>query len=216
MRAITVCTYLTSRQLFIMEWLLVLYLLAFTFAEDIEITASVIKGQRIQEIDWCGEMYDNAFIRTNTGSIYRSEDKGKSFTSITKRLITQGQNTLDSDEVGFAKDMIVSESNPNTLAIIGTSGANWITDNCGRTWKVIDTNNPIKNQGGHQHLYIFKHLSHLFIFHLSKWRVHHQYQSNCQWNVCGSVRKRIDESAARWNDVSNQNSYRHGQKYPKR
>ena len=106
---------------------------AFTPLPDgIQISASFLIGHSIQEIDWCGDSYDVIFVRNNNGSIYRSSGKGKSFRTITQKLIDIGEASIDDTEsIGLAVNIIRSKALPSTLIIIGSTGIDWITNDCG-------------------------------------------------------------------------------------
>jgi hypothetical protein len=112
-------------------------------SEDIQISTSKLNGTSVDQIIWCGDEYDYMFIRTSNGTVYRSQDRGKIFTPITEKLLDVGKD--DSvDSIGFAILLVQSKVSKQTLAILGSDRVNWITNNCGKSWKKIKTEVPIK------------------------------------------------------------------------
>ena len=123
-----------------------IYILLFTIllkAEDIQVAASKLIGLSVEQIIWCGDEFDYMFIRTSNGTVYRSQDRGKIFTPITEKLLDVGKDD-DIDTNGFAVLLVKSKASNETLAILGYDRINWITNNCGKSWKKVRTEVPIK------------------------------------------------------------------------
>jgi hypothetical protein len=93
----------------------------------------------IQETVWCGDDNSVILVRTEANSVYRSEDRGETFTHITKRMQkTAEQVVANSTEVGEVTRIIKVEADNNILLFVGNRGVFWVSTNCGKTMKALN------------------------------------------------------------------------------
>jgi len=93
----------------------------------------------IQETVWCGEDNNVILIRTGSNSVYRSDNRGQSFTRITKVMLKYAERIVDdASEIGEVTSIIKSEADSKTLLFIGNKGVFWISTSCGATMRAIN------------------------------------------------------------------------------
>lgn len=109
----------------------------------------VIEGTKfdglMQELIWCGESNQVVIIRTETNSVYRSDNRGVNFKKITKHMQKVADEIVDnSGEIGDVTNMIKSEADDNTVVFVGSKGVIWVSNNCGATMTAVNKDFQIK------------------------------------------------------------------------
>ena len=101
----------------------------------------------IYKIIWCGENQNNIIIHTELKSVYRSLNKGNSWSKMNNMFsqIASKEMTKDQNSIGFITKIIENPSNNNILYFLGSNGFIWVTDNCGSTISVLNLNRPISD-----------------------------------------------------------------------
>jgi len=93
----------------------------------------------IQETVWCGHDNNVILVRTEANSVYRSEDRGETFTRITKRMQKTAEQVVEnSAEIGEVTRIIKIEADNNILLFVGNRGVFWVSTNCGKTMKALN------------------------------------------------------------------------------
>ncbi len=93
--------------------------------------APTIAGARLdspmEEFVWCGEHNEVVLIRTENNTVYRSEDKGASFSQV------------DPGELGEVANIVKSEADDQLLLFVSVKGLLSATQDCGATLKALNT-----------------------------------------------------------------------------
>ena len=119
-------------------------------SEEIDIDLSFIDSSLI-DIVWCGEdtdsddnviIYAQSFkvlILSSKGSIYRSFDKGETWSKMAEVFHRKGLLSLDEGnaKVGVVNKIQRSPVDPQLVIFLGTEGVNWISPDCGATVNAI-------------------------------------------------------------------------------
>lgn len=95
----------------------------------------------MQEYVWCGDENEVVLIRTESNSVYRSDDRGVTFKRITKHMQKVAEEIVEeSGEIGDVTNIIKSEADGKTLVFVGNKGVFWVSTNCGATMKALSKN----------------------------------------------------------------------------
>lgn len=122
------------------QWVLLLFFVLSSCADK---PAPQVDGTKLdgvmQELVWCGDENQIIIIRTETNSVYRSENRGASFKKITKHMQKAADEIVDdSAEIGDVTNIIKSEANNTTIVFIGNKGVMWVSTNCGATMTALN------------------------------------------------------------------------------
>ena len=102
------------------------------------------------DLAWCGIQNEVIIILTSKHSIYRSIDKGMHWSLLNDIFKNTGMNELEetSNEIGQISSIVQSSADKNLLIFLGSSGINWISENCGENIRALNHGRPI-------HEYVF-------------------------------------------------------------
>lgn len=93
----------------------------------------------LNDILWCGGSKEIVLVLTDNGSVYRSTDKGFSWTKQVDIFQKTGYVELEKGEkVGVVKKIMKSPSDDNLLIFMGSEGINWISEDCGSSIKAMN------------------------------------------------------------------------------
>ena len=119
---------------------------AYTGASSTNSTNNTVKAainfidSTLMDIVWCGDKKDVIFILSEKNTLYRSLDDAVSGQLVTTHLKQLGKEELaeESGEVGEVSRILQSPVDRNMLLFVGTHGVNWITENCGASFKAMN------------------------------------------------------------------------------
>ena len=88
----------------------------------------------IVEIIWCGNQHETVFAHSELSSLYRSDDKGFTWTKLNDIITNTAKSELEENEheVGKISKILLSPVDKNLVIFLGTHGINWISTDCGR------------------------------------------------------------------------------------
>lgn len=89
----------------------------------------------VLEVIFCGELQENLFAITDDGYIYTSDDHGYKWLNLTKAIMKTSKNP----EIN---QFIQSPMDSQVVLLMGVAGQNYITEDCGKTIKKIDSAKP--------------------------------------------------------------------------
>lgn len=98
-----------------------------------------------EDLIWCGRGQDTIFILTETSSVYKSTDKGFSWTNLNEEIFSAAKSERENknDKLGKVSKMLQSPVDPSLLIFLGTEGFSWVVENCGRSIKALFQGRPI-------------------------------------------------------------------------
>ncbi|KAL4497318.1 hypothetical protein ABPG72_011253 [Tetrahymena utriculariae] len=97
----------------------------------------------IVDVIWCGtetQNDKNVLVQTDSGTIYRSQNKMVHFENISDNLVSAGAKYVaDNSQIVESEviRMIRSQANPNVIVLQGKNDVNWITRDCGNTFRAF-------------------------------------------------------------------------------
>uniref|UniRef100_A0A7S3KHT3 VPS10 domain-containing protein n=1 Tax=Euplotes crassus TaxID=5936 RepID=A0A7S3KHT3_EUPCR len=118
---------------------------------DDEKSASIKKKSQITESEitrmhWCGESTNIILGQTIKGQIYRSVDRGETWEFKHDYEKLDGAGQLDKKNVKKATkiaDIVESPVDSNLVFLIGASGVNWVSEDCGANFKPLNNGRKI-------------------------------------------------------------------------
>jgi hypothetical protein len=118
---------------------------------DDEKSANIKKRSQTTESEivrmfWCGGSSNIILGQTLKGQIYRSIDKGETWEFKHDYEKLEGAGQLDIKNVKKASkiaEIVESPVDPNLVFLIGTSGVNWVSEDCGANFKPLNNGRRI-------------------------------------------------------------------------
>jgi len=94
---------------------------------------------------WCGAGNESILVKTKEGAIYRSRDKGGNWKKLHAQMKQHASTVISQDqEIGHVHTMRQSPVDDNIVVFLGTSGVNWITENCGADMRALNSGKVIE------------------------------------------------------------------------
>ena len=91
-----------------------------TVSQSVNKSASIGEGNVVQ-IEYCGVHKDILFVLSDTQKVYKSDDMGTSFKSLSNLLNKSGANTKNTDQLmGGVSRLEMSPADPNMILFLGT------------------------------------------------------------------------------------------------
>ena len=92
----------------------------------------------IQETVWCGPNNNIILLRTQSSTVYRTEDQGQTFTRITKKMKKAAEIVVDSStEIGQVTRIVKSDADDSVVVFMGNKGVFWVSEDCGKRMKAL-------------------------------------------------------------------------------
>ncbi|KAK2194656.1 bifunctional Sortilin [Babesia duncani] len=116
----------------------------------------------VDDLVWTSVDNSSVFLKTSSGRLYRSSDSGKAWNEITHSFTNGNSGRMD----GFKVDsVIVSESDKNVLIVVGEAKNHYISNDAGKTFKLLGFNGTIN----------------MWLFHPTKasWALLSSWEGNC-------------------------------------
>merc|ERR1719453_2847338 len=115
--------------------------------DSLTVTPTAMDGEP-NELQFLGEK-SNVVIATTkyTGSVWRSVDEGKAWTSVTSKL--SGKDDEDADDFAGVFAVVPSPSNKATAFVVGMEEECWLTTDSGTTFKSINANFTVRGLKWH-------------------------------------------------------------------
>eukprot|EP00743_Colponemidia_sp_Colp-15_P002319 GILK01002514.1.p1 GENE.GILK01002514.1~~GILK01002514.1.p1 ORF type:complete len:898 (+),score=135.65 GILK01002514.1:39-2696(+) len=101
------------------------------------ITPKVIDSP-VDDIKWVGAKSETVFVKTKSGSLYRSDDFGRAWVPLLSVLQATGSLVSGHDEVGVVSKLVVSPGEQDLIVAIGTKNHHWISNDRGKSWRALN------------------------------------------------------------------------------
>lgn len=82
-------------------------------------------------------------LLTETNSVYRSDDNGKTWAEKTNEFSEKAQSKSKKDDVGIVGQIHQSPSDKRLVFFLGDKGINWLSEDCGATIKPLNNGRKI-------------------------------------------------------------------------
>ena len=129
---------------FILTNYIFLLLLLYIKADSVDFHSTSLDSPP-EDLIWCGPAQDVIFILTEKSSVYKSLDKGFSWTNLNDLITSAAQESQENknDKLGKVSRMLQSPVDKSLLIFLGTEGFSWVVQNCGRSIKALFQGRPI-------------------------------------------------------------------------
>lgn len=110
-------------------------------AKNLTFEHFVTESEIVEQI-WCGETDSVLLILTEEKNIYRSEDQGRSYKLKDEyKLVGKGKEA--GKKIGKIFQIEVSPIDPNLVFFLGDRGMNWLSEDCGASFKPLNNGRKI-------------------------------------------------------------------------
>lgn len=112
--------------------------------DHVGIQENIIESS-VSHVVWCGTFQEGKLlVQTVKGTLYRSEDHGKTLEKISTDLARIARATQPEKKIdGSVHSILKSEADGNLVIFLGNQGANWISEDCGKLNSLLQTEKNI-------------------------------------------------------------------------
>jgi len=124
-------------------WLLLSLVAAAPNTDTVELQALDLDSA-VTDVLFCGAESEVLLALTQKRSVYRSENKGFSWRLLQTILEREGMaQAADTKSMGQVTSLKKSPVDPKLVAMLGSKGINWFSDDCGRSIWALNYGRPI-------------------------------------------------------------------------
>ena len=96
----------------------------------------------VKSIEFCGENDQVTLVLTSKNSVYRSENNGLSWKLLNPIIQREAQKTTKN--IGKVSKLVKSPADKKLVVLIGNTGVNWYSEDCGKTLKALNHGRPME------------------------------------------------------------------------
>jgi hypothetical protein len=129
-----------------MDWhLLVLFSLLAAAAPSDKVNFQLLElDSPITSLTFCGDKGQALLALTQKNSVYRSENQGLAWRKINDILEREGIGAvIGKQTTGQVEKIVVSPADSSLIALIGSEGITWYSEDCGKTLSALNHGRPI-------------------------------------------------------------------------